>query len=144
MVLTLWSFTVTTMWFAMTASLQNQIKCSYEAKGYWPSWIQTHVLHGKVHLVSWHPHNACKVLIVVLTTQVWQLIQPSHNGLSCTKKLQLFHANSNMANNSILPTDRLAQVEFSPTTNITMDRCRSSRDNCPHYWKHLHTFQYPW
>ncbi len=36
------------------------------------------------------------------------------------------------------------RVEFSPTTNITMHRCWSSRDNHSHYWKHLHTFPYPW
>jgi hypothetical protein len=32
--LTLRSFTVTTMWFAITPYLKNQIKCSYEAKGH--------------------------------------------------------------------------------------------------------------
>ncbi len=36
------------------------------------------------------------------------------------------------------------RVEFSPTTNMTIDRCWSSRDNHFLYWKHLHAFPYPW
>jgi hypothetical protein len=89
------------------------------------------------------------------TSSLMSLNDNIYENLSCCNSLlQILlcmeytdHASSFTINGTyfaILHSDNNVVCHDSlPTTNITMDRCRSSRDNCSHYWKHLHTFQYP-